>query len=92
VGNGKNMKILKSKQMLQYPYVEWEFVDALEQRLYSKQCRVVPEKVILVRLYLITGNNKIVTTLSRVHWLLLLLNHGLLERNNIIKNTVTAVS
>jgi hypothetical protein len=45
VGNGKNMKILKSKQMLQYPYVEWEFVDALEQRLYSKQCRVVPEKV-----------------------------------------------
>lgn len=31
-------------------------------------------KVILVRLYLITGNNKIVTTLSRVHWLLLLLN------------------
>lgn len=68
------MKILKSKQMLQYPYVEWEFVDALEQRLYSKQFRVVPEKVIMVRLYLITGNNKIVTTLSRVHWLLLLLN------------------
>jgi hypothetical protein len=42
--NGKNMKILKSKQMLQYPCVEWEFVYALEQILYSKQHHVVPEK------------------------------------------------